>query len=174
MTVSKNHNYKYIFEMQAMNRLVHPNIVEMFAYIIELGKRIILVEPLFASLHDLNKMVCNESQIIPESIFGHITVLIINTLCELRARNIIHGIMCPRDIVFSKDGTVKLLGFMHINIENATACLESNYYFLVSLIDINLGKFYDYKFDIWFFGLTLAQIVTQPIYSSNIEVCFLI
>src|SRR6185437_5378495 len=57
--------------------------------------------------------------IFPEVIIGHISVVVLKTLYELSIQNVIHGYMCPKDILFLKDGTIKLIGFQQLNVEVA-------------------------------------------------------
>uniref|UniRef100_A0A914C5E5 mitogen-activated protein kinase kinase n=1 Tax=Acrobeloides nanus TaxID=290746 RepID=A0A914C5E5_9BILA len=181
--IQKDPAYEYIFEKKA--ELSHSNIAEVYFHkrLDKSGRRLIFTEPFDISLHDLAIIFHRKRIKFPEVIIGHIAVVVLKTLYELSIQNVIHGYMCPKDILFLKDGTIKLIGFQQLNVETAQDGLikkkrkrkkidersheRSSYY--VPIFAEHWRKIYDPKYDIWIFGIVLVRVMTKSIYANKIE-----
>eukprot|EP01084_Bolivina_argentea_P302924 522948_1 len=164
-------------EVKILESIKHPNVIQMVA-VFEGKRRVKMVLELCE--HDLMyKMSQSKYGHLTEQKAAKITFTLAKTLHFLHKNGVVHRDLKPQNILFTKDGNVKLtdFGIAHFdnqyksNIHCMRAPCGTPYYVAPEIL---LGSFYSFKIDYWSLGVILFFMLTgfQAFASPNLNILY--
>ena len=163
-------------EIKLLDNLDHPHIITYFSSFSENGNFYIITEYLNGgSLQDILKLAKENGRLINEEKLWDVLVQVLNGLCYLHyKKNIIHRDIKPDNILFDKDGNIKItdFGISAVNREDA----DENIKFHETCIgpvnfmspEMAQKEKYDFKSDIYMLGLTFYNLMSGELPQKNI------
>lgn len=181
----KSYNVKKIVynEIEILSQLHHQNIVKFYNFIdTKIGKNIIFEYCSFGDLSDITRINNN----LDEYTIAHkIVTPILYALEYIHSKSVIHCDIKPENIFITSDGYIRIGDFENsINTLITTPNIVCGTYEFMSpemaklalkteeeleIIISNDIPVYDYKIDIWSFGILLYELIYDitPFYSST-------
>ena len=163
-------------EIKLLENLDHPNIITYFSSFSEDGNFYIITEYLNGgSLQDILKLSKENGKCISEEKLWDVLVQVLSGLCYLHyKKNIIHRDIKPDNILFDKDGNIKItdFGISAVNRDDADEIIKCH--------DTCIGPMqfmspemaqkekYDFKSDIYMLGLTFFNLMSGELPQKNI------
>ena len=163
-------------EIKLLENLDHPNIITYFSSFSENGNFYIITEYLNGgSLQDILKLSKENGKCISEEKLWDVLVQVLSGLCYLHyKKNIIHRDIKPDNILFDKDGNIKItdFGISAVNRDDADEIIKCH--------DTCIGPMqfmspemaqkekYDFKSDIYMLGLTFFNLMSGELPQKNI------
>ncbi len=160
-------------ECRALYSCSHPNIVKLYEAFYRDGAIHMILEYMDCrSLGDVLSVTT-----IPEDVLSKITAQILEGLCYIHSRKIIHRDIKPQNILLNQKGQVKLADFGMAGIKDSTQTNRDLYETFQGTITYMSperlqGKEHTYNSDIWSVGLVLIECATGrfPFQLTNISV----
>ncbi|XP_049598268.1 uncharacterized protein [Syngnathus scovelli] len=145
-------------EIDIMSNLQHPNIVKLFDSFETETEVIVVTEYAEGQLFQ----IIEADGSLPESQVCEIACQLVSALYYLHSRRILHRDMKPQNILFDKNGVVKLCDFgfaraMSISTMVVTSIMGTPLYMSPELV---AEKPYDHTADLWALGCILYEIHT--------------
>ncbi|KAM9780985.1 uncharacterized protein ACBT44_022369 isoform 2-T2 [Syngnathus typhle] len=145
-------------EITIMSNLQHPNIVKLFDSFETETEVIVVTEYAEGQLFQIIEVDGS----LPESQVCEIACQLVSALYYLHSRRILHRDMKPQNILFDKNGVVKLCDFgfaraMSISTMVVTSIMGTPLYMSPELV---AEKPYDHTADLWALGCILYEIHT--------------
>ena len=163
-------------EIKLLENLDHPNIITYFSSFSENGNFYIITEYLNGgSLQYVFKMSKESGQLIKEEKLWDVLVQVLNGLGYLHyKKNIIHRDIKPDNILFDKDGNIKItdFGISAVNRDDADEDIKCHDTCIGPLRFMSpemaqKGK-YDFKSDIYMLGITFFFLMSGEFPHKNI------
>ncbi|XP_077360558.1 uncharacterized protein LOC144005933 isoform X2 [Festucalex cinctus] len=145
-------------EIEIMSNLQHPNIVKLFDSFETETEVVVVTEYAEGQLFQ----IIEADGSLPESQVREIACQLVSALYYLHARRILHRDMKPQNILFDKNGVVKLCDFgfaraMSVSTMVVTSIKGTPLYMSPELV---AEKPYDHTADLWALGCILYEIHT--------------
>ncbi|XP_077402506.1 uncharacterized protein LOC144036080 [Vanacampus margaritifer] len=145
-------------EIEIMSNLQHPNIVKLFDSFETETEVVVVTEYAEGQLFQ----IIEADGCLPESQVREIACQLVSALYYLHSRRILHRDMKPQNILFDKNGVVKLCDFgfaraMSISTMVVTSIKGTPLYMSPELV---AEKPYDHTADLWALGCILYEIHT--------------
>ncbi|XP_077596333.1 serine/threonine-protein kinase 36 [Stigmatopora nigra] len=155
-------------EIDIMSNLQHPNIVKLFDSFETETEVVVVTEYAEGQLFQ----IIEDDGSLPEYQVCEIACQLVSALYYLHSRRILHRDMKPQNILFDKNGVVKLCDFgfaraMSISTMVLTSIKGTPLYMSPELV---AEKPYDHNADLWSLGCILYELHTgvPPFYTNSI------
>ncbi|XP_061753593.1 serine/threonine-protein kinase 36 isoform X3 [Nerophis ophidion] len=155
-------------EIDIMTNLQHPNIVKLFDSFETDTEVVVVTEYAEGQLFQ----IIEDDGSLPESQVRDIACQLVSALYYLHSRRILHRDMKPQNILFDKNGVVKLCDFgfaraMSVSTMVLTSIKGTPLYMSPELV---AEKPYDHTADLWSLGCILYELHTgaPPFYTNSI------
>nr|XP_057944093.1 serine/threonine-protein kinase 36 isoform X2 [Doryrhamphus excisus] len=155
-------------EIDIMTNLQHPNIVKLFDSFETETDVVVVTEYAEGQLFQ----IIEDDGSLPESQVREIACQLVSALYYLHSRRILHRDMKPQNILFDKNGGVKLCDFgfaraMSVSTMVLTSIKGTPLYMSPELV---AEKPYDHTADLWSLGCILYELHTgaPPFYTNSI------
>ncbi|XP_054611327.1 serine/threonine-protein kinase 36 isoform X2 [Dunckerocampus dactyliophorus] len=155
-------------EIDIMTNLQHPNIVKLFDSFETETEVVVVTEFAEGQLFQ----IIEDDGSLPESQVREIACQLVSALYYLHSRRILHRDMKPQNILFDKNGVVKLCDFgfaraMSVSTMVLTSIKGTPLYMSPELV---AEKPYDHTADLWSLGCILYELHTgaPPFYTNSI------
>ncbi|XP_077449174.1 serine/threonine-protein kinase 36 [Stigmatopora argus] len=155
-------------EIDIMSNLQHPNIVKLFDSFETETEVVVVTEYAEGQLFQ----IIEDDGSLPEFQVCEIACQLVSALYYLHSRRILHRDMKPQNILFDKNGVVKLCDFgfaraMSISTMVLTSIKGTPLYMSPELV---AEKPYDHTADLWSLGCILYELHTgvPPFYTNSI------
>ncbi|XP_077361402.1 serine/threonine-protein kinase 36 isoform X2 [Festucalex cinctus] len=155
-------------EIDIMSNLQHPNIVKLFDSFETDTEVVVVTEYAEGQLFQ----IIEDDGSLPESQVCEIACQLVSALYYLHSRRILHRDMKPQNILFDKNGVVKLCDFgfaraMSVSTMVLTSIKGTPLYMSPELV---AEKPYDHTSDLWSLGCILYELHTgsPPFYTNSI------
>ncbi|XP_077402507.1 serine/threonine-protein kinase 36-like [Vanacampus margaritifer] len=155
-------------EIEIMSNLQHPNIVKLFDSYETETEVVVVTEYAEGQLFQ----IIEDDGSLPESQVCEIACQLVSALYYLHSRRILHRDMKPQNILFDKNGVVKLCDFgfaraMSVSTMVLTSIKGTPLYMSPELV---AEKPYDHTSDLWSLGCILYELHTgmPPFYTNSI------
>ncbi|XP_061818279.1 serine/threonine-protein kinase 36 isoform X1 [Nerophis lumbriciformis] len=155
-------------EIDIMTNLQHPNIVKLFDSFETETEVVVVTEYAEGQLFQ----IIEDDGSLPESQVHEIACQLVSALYYLHSRRILHRDMKPQNILFDKNGVVKLCDFgfaraMSVSTMVLTSIKGTPLYMSPELV---AEKPYDHTADLWSLGCILYELHTgaPPFYTNSI------
>ncbi|XP_051902511.1 serine/threonine-protein kinase 36 isoform X2 [Hippocampus zosterae] len=155
-------------EIDIMSNLRHPNIVKLFDSFETETEVVVVTEYAEGQLFQ----IIEDDGSLPESRVCEIACQLVSALYYLHSRRILHRDMKPQNILFDKNGVVKLCDFgfaraMSVSTMVLTSIKGTPLYMSPELV---AEKPYDHTADLWALGCILYELHTgmPPFYTNSI------
>ncbi len=156
--------------VEAVSGLIHPNIVTLYGCEEASGKAFVVME--LVPGRDLSRLI--PPQGLPRTQLFEIAIPIAEVLAIAHERGIVHGDLRPRNVLVSRDGTVKVADFGLSECRYRNAAAEPSLTDTKPLLELKLpvesiayrppeqirGAPPDRRSDIFSFGAILSELVT--------------
>lgn len=157
-------------EVDILNQLKHPNIIQFYEAFIEEMKFGIVMELLEGE--SLRDFIRNQTRNLDEQFILKIFVQLLSALNYCHQNNLLHRDIKPDNIFITNTGLVKLLDFgfskmLVANVPQTQTFLGTPQYMPPEIVE---GKPYSYPADIWSLGCVVHELTTfQVLFSSPNE-----
>nr|XP_061801869.1 serine/threonine-protein kinase 36-like [Nerophis lumbriciformis] len=155
-------------EIDIMSNLEHPNIVKLFDSFETETEVVVVTEYAEGQLFQ----IIEDDGSLPECQVCEIACQLVSALYYLHSRRILHRDMKPQNILFDKNGVVKLCDFgfaraMSVSTMVLTSIKGTPLYMSPELV---AEKPYDHTADLWSLGCILYELHTgaPPFYTNSI------
>ncbi|XP_019719707.1 serine/threonine-protein kinase 36-like [Hippocampus comes] len=155
-------------EIEIMSNLQHPNIVKLYNSFETETEVVVVTEYAEGQLFQ----IIEDDGSLPESRVCEIACQLVSALYYLHSRRILHRDMKPQNILFDKNGVVKLCDFgfaraMSVSTMVLTSIKGTPLYMSPELV---AEKPYDHTADLWSLGCILYELHTgvPPFYTNSI------
>ncbi|KAM9780988.1 serine/threonine-protein kinase 36-like isoform 2-T2 [Syngnathus typhle] len=155
-------------EIEIMSNLQHPNIVKFYDSFETETEVVVVTEYAEGQLFQ----IIEDDGSLPENQVCEIACQLVSALYYLHSRRILHRDMKPQNILFDKNGVVKLCDFgfaraMSVSTMVLTSIKGTPLYMSPELV---AEKPYDHTADLWSLGCILYELLTgvPPFYTNSI------
>eukprot|EP00906_Rhabdomonas_costata_P037223 RCo052337 len=146
-------------ELDTLYAECHDHIITFYGAFFDHGDILIALERMDGSLHDC----LSAMQKIPETVLRGITKQVLKALVYLhKTRHVVHRDVKPSNLLFSRDGSIKITDFGISAALVDSACQAHTFVGTVQYMSPERlsGAEYSYPVDIWSLGCTLIQLAT--------------
>ena len=158
-------------EIKLLENMDHPNVITYFSSFTENGNFYIITEYLNGgSLEDVIKLLKEKGKVVDEKKVWDFLAQTLSGLMYLHEnRKIIHRDIKPDNILWDKDGNIKIsdFGISAVNRENIEDILKCHNTVVGSIKfmspEMSKGNNYDFKSDIYMLGLTAYKLMNLEI-----------
>lgn len=141
-----------IWEMRALAKLDRPGIVRFFHHFTHEGYRVLVME--YCAGGSLDDRL-GASGALPQNEVFRYAVVLCDTLAFVHGKGIVHHDIKPANILFSRDGEIKLGDFGVANRNAGTRC-----YMSPEMLERGGAAKTDPRVDVYALGMTLLEMLT--------------